>query len=205
MKHSDVYVSLNIAIDDALSSQQRELCQPFELLARPELHLTLGYIGDCLAERILVLGEELRMLRPPNVGSLTVLGVGGAIRDDAGRSQLLRPGDDWTTKPRVLWWAVEPHEDLIGFRNAMIAAVISLGLTSTYLRPTYKPHVTVGSAGPGGQDWSLFDLHDIPKDATLKDIAYPPTLSVERLHITSVAEAPRSIYMVHNYQSDKRS
>ncbi|HXH92420.1 MAG TPA: hypothetical protein VNN25_12635 [Thermoanaerobaculia bacterium] len=200
MRYNDVYVSLRVPIDDSVASQQSAICEAFNLIPRKELHVTIGFLGTCEAEQIASFGAQLSAIAPSTLSTLRVLGVGGALQDESGKSLFIASGEVWQTRPRVLWWAVECPEALIGFRNGMIAAALGVGLNASYLRPQYTPHITLGSAGPPtGHDWSLFDVHDLPKDPTFRDLANPQTVSIDRLHVTSVERAPDSLFSVREY------
>ena len=107
-----------------------------------------------------------------------------------------RKADDaFENFPRVIWWSVEPLEILTEYRDKLIDTVISLGLDSSNLRPTYYPHITVGSNGPDipGKDWRLWDTHEIRKYPSIKDISSQPSVIPEKLHVTSIPMQPNSL------------
>jgi hypothetical protein len=99
---------------------------------------------------------------------------------------------------RVLWLAVSATNTLIAFRNALIATASTHGLDLSYLRPTFWPHITLGSGGPThGKDWSTFDIHDVPKLPYLGPTQVP--VHAAALQLTNSVNAPLPLVLIRKY------
>jgi hypothetical protein len=196
----EAYLSLAIPATDALRDLQQEICAAYQCTRRPELHVSLGYLGNCPRSAANIITTELSLLAPDALGVLEIYGVGGALRDAEGQSHLLElDGDLALTRPRVLWLAVLVTNELVAFRNAFIAATTTVDVDISYLRPIIWPHATLGSAGPDdGADWSRFDLQDVPKIASLKAVHI--TVNASALHITNTETAPDSITVIREFE-----
>ena len=193
-RYQTVYVALSVALTDAITDLQAEVCRKFDLIPRPELHVTFGYLGFVEPDKVRELGEQLAPLAPASFETVKVLGLGGAIK-------LLRDASEeaWKPYPRVLWWAVEKREEMVRFREEFIAAAIGLGLDKTFLRPRFPPHITLGSNGPSGRDWSLWDVHEVDKEPSLGQDLSPSRAPIEKLHITSIPLKAESLHVIRRW------
>lgn len=195
-------MSLAVADTDALRALQHEVCAAYRCLPRPELHVTVGYLGCCERRVANAIAAELSLLAPTALCVLETDGVGGAVRDPDGQSRPIAPDGAFDpAQPRVLWLAVRLTNELLTFRNAFIAVATIVGADTSYIRPTFWPHVTLGSAGPDdGADWSGFDLHDVPKIATLNAVHI--SVNIKALHITSTTTAPDGIITLRSFDHE---
>lgn len=201
--YQTVYVSLSLVPSDTVARLKDTACRTFDLIPRLELHITLGYLGDVKARDIQLLGTQLEALDGFGTNSVNPTGTGGAVQESDGTLALLtsQQPEAWRNKPRVLWWSIETSEEMIAFRNAFIAIAINLGLDSTYLRPSFSPHVTLGSNGPAtpGSDWTLWDVHTLGKPVSLPGLQAPREILIDRLHITNVPLKADSLYIVKKW------
>jgi adenylylsulfate kinase len=198
--HTGIYVSL--ALDHLpLMPLQRRACERFGLTPRPELHVTLGYIGDAEDEPVAHLARELAALVREPLESLAVAGTGGAFQNE--RITSITPDTtaaELENKSRVLWWAIEPNEALTRARDMLRAAMLRVGLSDRFLPDEFFPHVTLGSfSGPNVPDPRSWDIHDVPKSATLGRTDAPATVAAQRLHITRTDLHPQSLYTLAEY------
>lgn len=189
---SGVYASL--ALDDpALFEAQRALCSRLGLRPRPELHLTLLYLGE--VERALLdpLASALRA-RFDRWDSLAprVLGVGGSGEGDLLVDEALAR----EAIPRVAWWSVEGGEALGALRAALIDACASLGVEARGASELFSPHVTLGSEGPPEDPASIWDRHGILKPPSLEVEASPWPLCPRLAHLTSSRYHPGSLRLL---------
>lgn len=180
--------------------RQRETCAWFGLTPRAELHITLGYIGDAQEEQLAALARELAGLAREPFGTLALAGTGGAVLDERvspGHVRQLTPevtSTELEGRSRVLWWAVEPNEALSRARNVLREAIRCVGLSDKFLQVEFYPHVTLGSQDP--RDW---DVHGVPKLATLGRADAPATVAVQRFHITRTDLHPQSLHIIAEY------
>lgn len=203
--HTHVYVSL--ALDHVpLLPLQRQVCSRFDLCPRAELHITLGYIGEADEVPLVRLASALAELRREPLGTLAISGTGGAFEDTRVAPNHIRPITPDTTaaelegKSRVLWWAVEPTAALTRACDALRNALKAVGLSDQFLPAEFFPHVTVGSfSGPGAPDARIWDVHAVPKLATLGRTDVPATVTAPRLHITRTDLHPQSLFTVAEY------
>jgi adenylylsulfate kinase len=200
--HTGVYVSLGLDHRPLLPFQW-QVCTRFALVPRPELHLTLGYIGEAEDQPLIALARELAVLAREPLGTLAVTGTGGAFEDEPDH---VRPVGSGTTtgelgnRSRVLWWAVEPCEVIARARSTLHGALARVGLSTRFLAEEFFPHVTIGSfSGPGVPDQRVWDVHGVPKLATLGRADSPATVSAERLHITHTQLHPQSLHIIAEY------
>jgi adenylylsulfate kinase len=203
--HTGVYVSLSLDHLPLIHLQQ-QVCARFDLTARPELHITLGYLGEVEKEPLIALTRELAVLVREPLGTLGITGSGGAFADDRLTPNHIRPiGSDTKTaelsgRSRVLWWAVEATEALLRAHRVLREALARVRLSTRSLPAEFYPHVTIGSfSGPGAEDPRSWDVHGVPKLATLGRVDCPPTVSAERLHITRTDLHPQSLFTIAEY------
>jgi 2'-5' RNA ligase len=184
-------VSLAFA-EGALALRQATLCQRWGLTPRPELHLTLLYLGEIDPELLSALSEALRSLSLDwSSLVLRVTGVGAAANREAPR--LLREEDallDAVDEHRVAWWSVEGGVALQALRARVLSCCEGEGVSIDPARTSFFwPHLTLGSAAPDGEPW---DQHVLPKEASLlREEPWPlrPSLA----HITSSKIHPQSL------------
>ncbi len=193
------YVALAIVPTVPLCELQRGVCAKYSCTPRPELHVTIGYLGSCSYSSASIIAEALRQWAPQTFHVLETSGVGGAMLDSTGQPQLFKPSTDLVLmSPRVIWLTLLPTDELMTLRKELIVAAHSAGADPTYMQSTFFPHMTLGSAGPGEPtDWSRFDIHNLPKIASLK--AVHCTIDVEAIHITNAEAAPDSVVKIRTY------
>ena len=196
MTHTNVYVGLAVE-RPPLAALQEEVCSRFGLVPRPELHVTLGFVGEAEREAAEALARELAGLGREPLGALTIAGTGGAVEGGAPITSDVPPGDD---RSRVLWWAVERSAALLRAHATLRAAVRKVGLSDRFFPPEYFPHITVGSfSGPGEEDPKSWDVHGAPKLATLGRVSCPATVAVQRVHVTRTDVHPQSWFTIAEY------
>ena len=188
---SGVYASLAF-LDEALALRQVALCRRWGLTPRPELHLTLLYLGDVPPELLYTLGEALRALSPdwPSL-ALRVTGVGAAANHEAPR--LLHDEDallDAVEEHRVAWWSVDGGDVLQALRARVVACCEGNGVFVDPVRASFfSPHLTLGSAAPDGEPW---DQHVLAKEPSLFR-EEPWGLGPSVAHLTSSKIHPQSL------------
>ncbi len=199
------YVSLSLN-HLSLKSLQDEVCRHFGLVARAELHVTLGYLGEAEDEPLALLARELSVLTREPLHTLPISGLGGAYWDDRvapGHIRSLTPDatpEEMGRRSRVLWWAVEPTEALVRSREVLREAIRRVGLSDRFLVAEFFPHVTVGSfSGSGEEDSRIWNVYDVPKLPTLGRALSPTNISPERLHITRADLHPQSVHIIAEY------
>jgi 2'-5' RNA ligase len=188
---SGVYVSLAF-VDEALALRQAALCRRWGLTPRPELHLTLLYLGDVPPELLYTLGEALRPLSPdwPSL-VLRVTGVGAAAGHEAPR--LLHDEDALlgaVDEHRVAWWSIDGGVALQALRTRVLSCCEGAGVSIDPVRASFfSPHLTLGSAAPDGEPW---DQHVLAKEPSLLR-EEPWGLGPSVTHLTSSRVHPQSL------------
>jgi 2'-5' RNA ligase len=100
----------------------------------------------------------------------------------------------------VLWLAAAASPELLAFRERVIRAAAAAGVT-TPIGPDFFPHLTLGSAGPADRgDWTLWDVHTVPKRATIGMPGVPAEVRASKLHVTDVSIHPDSIHLLRPFQ-----
>jgi adenylylsulfate kinase len=198
--HTGVYVGLVIDHLPVLTLQ-RHACERFALGPRAELHVTLGYLGEAEDQPLTALARELAVLVGEPLTTLTVTGLGGAFEDGPGHVRPIgsgTPPEELSGRSRVLWWAIEPGPALARAQSVLHAALPRVGLSTKFLPAEFYPHVTLGSfSAPGApHPW---DVHGVPKLATLGRADSPATVSAGRLHITRTDLHPQSLHLIAEY------
>lgn len=112
-RYQTVYVALSVALTDAVADLQAKVCRQLDLIPRPELHVTFGYLGAAEPDKVRQLGEQLAPLTPSSFGSLKVLGLGGAVQEDSAVKLLRETAEPaWRPlSPRSLVGRREPRGD----------------------------------------------------------------------------------------------
>ena len=109
--------------------------------------------------------------------------------------------DELQQFPRVFWLAVNVIEQLHSFRSWVKQTAEALGINTTSIGSKYFPHLTIGSAGPSGQgDWKLWDVHTVPKGATINLPISLEKLQAYKLHLTDVSIHPGSVHLLYLFR-----
>jgi adenylylsulfate kinase len=203
MKHKDVYVSLSLD-HIALSEAQAMVCADYQLRPRPELHITLGFLGEVEDELLAALSRELSKLSQEAVQNLTLKGLGGVYQKITdGKTELLAITDETSNEElrlcsRVLWWVVEANEALLRCQTIVKASLEKLNIPAELHGP-YSPHITIGSfSSTTESNPKLWDVYDIEKTKTLSR-GYPTKINAERLHITKTELHPQSLFLITEF------
>ncbi len=186
-----VYVALAVRMDEALLARQAAAIAPFGLLPRKELHVTLAYLGDLSWPRVVeATNLLLRVHTHPAPPSIAVAGTGGiAEREDGVRSSEEAALFDPAQK-RVVYWSVVKTEALERLRADVLRRLAPMAVGAA--EQAYYPHVTLGSSNPDPAQM-VWDVHGVPKLATLARGDGPREDDLTRLHLTSTARAPASL------------
>lgn len=200
--YKTAYLGLAIPPSDALLSVQREVCRRYALIPRPEIHLTIAFFGENTARQLVDLaGSLLDLLPPPEISEVRVDGLGGAYKvSDELRLIRDEEPDELKERPRVLWLAASPRDELYTFRERAIKAAGTLGINTTFNGPDFFPHLTLGSAGPAGRgDWTLWDVHTVPKRATINLQLSTDKVRACKLHLSDVPIQPDSVHLLRAF------
>jgi adenylylsulfate kinase len=166
----DVYVGFSVS-SIALLDTQAAICSELGHDPRPELHVTVGFLGGVTRAQAETFAVALRPQLPSRTRDpLRVTGLGKA------------PGEK---DEEVAWLALEPDERLLAVREKTVAVLREQKL-DRFVRPEFYPHITLGSRGPG-----IWDRHDLPKTANVRSLALE--VSPEAFHVTSVGMHPVSL------------
>jgi 2'-5' RNA ligase len=198
-KFDTVYISFNIKATLDLVELQKKVCATYQLIPRSEFHITFAYLGKVTSDQVEVLGNLLLPTPKGDFEKVKVNGLGGAYEDSSCAVHFITdPRDIPLEFSRVFWISIDCTNSMLDFRNTLISTIISAGLPSTFLRPVFAPHITLGSGGPQNKsgDWSLWDIHSIEKKVTLEEIDCSSNLIVEDIHITSVAVHPKNLFKI---------
>jgi 2'-5' RNA ligase len=200
--YKTAYLSLAIPLKDELYAIQQQVCEQYALIPRSEIHLTIAFFGETTARKFLKLADSLLDNLPSSaISELRVSGLGGAYQVD-GKPILIKKEkiDELQQFPRVLWIAVDVLDELRTFRKWAKQAAEFININTALIDSDYFPHLTLGSAGPSGKgDWSLWDVHTVPKHAT---IALPISLKkvqASKLHLTDVSIHPDSVHLLYAF------
>jgi 2'-5' RNA ligase len=199
-RFDNVYFAAAIQGDLPVLDEQAVICRQYGLIPRPELHLTFGFLGTMLPDSVARLGEVLTRDWAFHFDSLEVLGFGGAFlyRDSISTWESLGALDPRDVT-RVFWWALMKTEALVRIRNHFEACLLEVGLTSPSLTTPFYPHVTIGSAGPTHDrtsTYELWDVHTVPKLANVRQPTTARHFCVAKVHLTSLAVHPASLFRV---------
>jgi 2'-5' RNA ligase len=200
--YKTAYLSLAVPFSNDLFSVQQEICQRYALNPRAEVHLTIAFFGETTARKLVDLASALLDILPPSeISRILIDGLGGAY-ETAGKLKLIgdEEPDDLREHPRVLWLAASGSNNLHAFRERAIHAAKTLGVNTTFNGPDFFPHLTLGSAGPADHgNWTLWDVHTVPKRATIN---LQPTLDnvrASKLHLSDVSINPDSVHILRAY------
>ena len=195
-----VYVSLNVPPTGALLEWQELVCGQYALVARSELHMTIGYLGAVAPSVVGELGSCLAREVAASLWCLHISGLGGALAINDSVQPICRTDIGVCyDHPRVMWFSIRPSDELIGLRGSLLRAAGSAGIDCGRLGGPYYPHVTIGSAGPPGEDWSGWDVHTVAKTPTLESAQRPIHVYCDKAHLTSSACHPDSVYVLKEF------
>lgn len=183
------YLGISLAKD--LTSQQHALCSQWKLTPRPELHVTLLYLGDIELPKLMALHTTLSQWDRWKDLQLHVTGIGAAFHQES--LQLATSVHEFSTvanASRVAWWSIEKNELLLELRQWAIDLCQREGLLVDQPNENYFPHVTLGSSTPEGDPF--WDQHKLPKEAGIAKNS-PWKLSLRSVHWTSSKLHPQSI------------
>ncbi|MEN3335536.1 MAG: hypothetical protein V7641_4901 [Blastocatellia bacterium] len=197
--YKTAYLSLAIPLSDGLLSIQQEVCRRYALIPRSEIHLTIAFFGENTALKLVDLASSLLDILPsPEISQVRINGLGGAYRI-SDELKLIREEEpaELKERPRVLWLALSPHDELYTFRERAIKAAAAIEVNTTFNGPDFFPHLTLGSAGPADQgDWRLWDVHTVPKRATINWQLPIAKVSASKLHLSDVSINPDSVHLL---------
>ncbi|HEU0144940.1 MAG TPA: hypothetical protein VFQ47_09150 [Nitrososphaera sp.] len=197
--YKTAYLGLAIPFSDDLLSIQQEVCRRYALIPRPEIHLTIAFFGENTAHQLVDLaGSLLDLLPSSEISEVRIDGLGGAYKT-SDELRLIRDEepDELKERPRVLWLAVSPGDELFTFRERAIKAADILGINTKFNGPDFFPHLTLGSAGPADHgDWTLWDVHSVPKRATINLQLSTDKVRASKLHLSDVPIQPDSVHLL---------
>lgn len=200
--YKTAYLSLDFPLTDALKDAQRQVCERYALIPRSEVHLTIAFFGEISGHRLAALaGSLMDSLPSSEISEIQVDGLGGAY-EVKGERMLVKDEELTELKdfPRVLWLAVSYSEQLRALRNTVQTAAASVGIDTTGMSGDFFPHLTLGSAGPEHQgDWSLWDVHNVPKQATIEMTLPLQQVRSAKLHLTDVSIHPNSAHVLRAF------
>ena len=195
------YVSWNIPTSNSFAEFQSEFCKKYDLIARNEIHVTLGFIGEAEKEHICALVNNLKSLFDEQSFRFKINGIGGATVIDTQNTLITNEflKEKKIHSPRVFWFSIDLSEELKRSRLLLSAEVKGVGLDNSKITEYFCPHITIGSNGPAGdRDWSLWDVHNVNKGTYIipSPISY---IDADKFHITDVSTHPESICIINNY------
>ncbi len=200
--YKTAYLSLAIPLTEELQAIQQQVCQRYSLSPRLEFHLTIAFFGETTADKLVKLASSLLENLPSSaISELRVNGLGGAyqVAEKLILIQEEEP-DKLQQFPRVVWMAVDVLEEIHSFRSWAKQTAESLGINTTSIGSDYFPHLTIGSAGPSGKgDWKLWDVHTVPKGATINLPISLEKLQAAKLHLTDVSIHPDTVHLLYNF------
>ncbi|WP_417908855.1 2'-5' RNA ligase family protein [Candidatus Electronema sp. PJ] len=200
--YKTAYLSLAVPISDNLLSVQQEVCQRYALIPRSEIHLTLAFFGENTAHKLVDLAKVLLDLLPSSeMSQIRIDGLGGAYSVSDGFKLVSNEGlDELKEHPRVFWLAVSRYDDLYAFREIAIKVAGTVGINTSFIAPDFFPHLTLGSAGPADHgDWRLWDVHTVPKRATIRLQLPLDQVRASKLHLTDVSISPDSVHLLRMF------
>lgn len=197
--YKTAYLSLAIPLSDDLLPAQQEVCRQYALIPRSEAHLTIAFFGETTARNLVNLAASLLDNLPSsNMSQIHIDGLGGAY-EIAGELKLIRDEEPGDLKecPRVLWLAVSAPDELLAFRERAIHAAKTARVNTSFNGTAFFPHLTLGSAGPADRgNWALWDVHSVPKRATINLPLPLDKVRVSKLHLSDVSINPDSVHLL---------
>lgn len=177
----DAYFSIDInpaAIQDAWAAE----CDQWNIVARSELHLTIGFVGRIERDLLGTVWSRLISTCPIPKGPLDVVGIGalGMVNGAPASGVAAIQGE-----PRVVFWLVENTPELTLLRRTLENVLSEAGRP---LQGAFAPHITLGSFSANG---ALFDDH-----LSVRQLWEGRSIQagVRRFHVTSAAAAPASFW-----------
>jgi 2'-5' RNA ligase len=202
--YTTAYLGLCVPIVDDFRSVQQEVCTRYALIPRSEAHVTIGFFGSTSAARLISLATSLLDILPSSeVSEIRIDGLGGAYKE-AGE---LRPITDEEPRrliefPRVLWLAATVAKEVYAFRKQAKLAAERVGVSTALIEPDFFPHLTLGSAGPSDKaDWTLWDVHTVPKRATIDLRLSLQKVKASKLHLSDVSIHPASVHVLCDFSN----
>ncbi len=199
----DTYVGISL-VREAHLPQQQEVCQRLGLIPRPELHVTLAYLGEVEFGRLAAFHAGLMASEIPWEDiRLRITGLGAALEDGAGPRVALKEEElrSSPVRPRVVWWSIELSKALATLRQQVLSAIQQAGIADTFIRSNFWPHVTLGSAGPADAgDWAMWDDHTVEKVATLGGAETLTEAQAQVAHVTNSSIHPQSLLPLYSWQ-----
>lgn len=202
--YTTAYLGLCVPIVDDFRSVQQEVCTRYTLIPRSEAHVTIAFFGATSASRLTSLATSLREILPSSeVSGIRIDGLGGAYQE-AGE---LRPITDGEPRrliefPRVLWLAATVAKEVYAFREQAKLAAERVGVSTALIEPDFFPHLTLGSAGPSGEkDWTLWDVHTVPKRPTINLRLSLQNVKASKLHLSDVSIHPDSVHVLCEFSA----
>ena len=202
--YKTAYLGLSVPIAGDFRSVQREVCTRYALIPRSEAHVTIAFFGATDAVTLANLATSLREILPSSeVSGIRIDGLGGAYQEDGE----LRPisGEEpqrLMESPRVLWLAASIAKEVYAFRQQAKLAAESVGMNTSLIEPDFFPHLTLGSAGPSDKgDWRLWDVHTVPKRATIDLRLSLQNVKASKLHLSDVSIHPDSVHVLCDFSN----
>jgi 2'-5' RNA ligase len=200
--YTTAYLGLSVPIVDDFRSVQQEVCTRYTLIPRSEAHVTIGFFGATDAARLVNLAASLLDILPSSgVSEIRIDGLGGAYQG-AGE---LRPIRDEEPQrliecPRVFWLACTVANEVYAFRQQARLAAERIGASTAFMEPDFFPHLTLGSAGPSEKgEWTLWDVHTVPKRATIDLRLSLQNVKASKLHLSDVSIHPDSVHLLCDF------
>jgi predicted kinase/2'-5' RNA ligase len=186
-----VYLGLALDATDELVQARDELCKELALIARPEFHITVAFLGDVTPAQLEQLADALSPEIEDALGSVLFDGSGAAYAPTSREPMLLERGqtDLAAGHPLVAWWTVARSGALRRLHRATTETVRRLGLAEPQL---LAPHVTLGSRAPADRSAADFDMYELEKPASLGAFQTPAAARVDRVHLTASRILPAS-------------
>jgi 2'-5' RNA ligase len=195
------YVALNVLFTPPISAIQADMTRRLLLIPRKEIHITFGFLGTVSLGTLRLISSELTEFVDRSLHTVNVQGIGGAFqigeRPQHITHQSIAEALQW---PRVIWLAIEPDAKLARFREAVISQVAKNKITAARISKTFYPHITLGSSGPEGNDWSLWDVHTLPKVPTMNWETPIPVAHCDKAHVTCVEKSPETICLIRAFK-----
>ena len=197
-----LYVGLNLHRTQQMAVCRLLTCKHFQLIPRLEYHVTLAYIP---AARLGTLEHVTRRLRVvsmdlPSPVVIQLSGV-GCCREQDRTHRLISDADaTLMSGHRVAWWAVSENALVKNLQQRVRHELKRAGVDVPPVNDGL--HITLGSAGATGnmEDFSEWNVHDVPRIATVTSLPFPPEVAVERLHITTNIRQPDSVCLVRRWR-----
>lgn len=203
IKFDTAYLCLAIPLTNHLKKVQVTVCRDYNLISRPEIHLTIAFFGKADSNQLSCLTTLLRRLIPKEYDEkLPVVGLGGAYEVNK-EARLIHGGEKrLDAYPRVLWLAVEFPTKLRAFRKEVKQAAADQGIDTTFITDSFWPHITLGSNGPACEEesYELWDIHTVEKIASISSELTNLTLKPNKLHLSDMSIHPESIHVIEEYE-----